>query len=77
MSKNVLEKKFDIEHLVEDALDSLNDGDSIEEMLRWVILSAKAEEWLENVHPNVRGVDKEYHWDSNKVVISNYTIVKK
>lgn len=73
----VLKKSFEIEHLVEEALDSLNDGDSIEEMLRWILLSAKAEEWLDNEHPNLRGGDKEYNWESNEVKVSNYITLKR
>ena len=70
MSKKVkkLEKSFDIEYLVDMAMDSLKDGDSIEEMLRWVLLSARAEEWLECTHPQIACANKEY--DGNTVTFT-------
>ena len=73
----VLKKRFDVEHLVDMALDSLNDGDSIEEMLRWVLLSAKAEEWLHYEHPNVRDCTKSYNVDNGEVMVSNYITLKR
>lgn len=72
MSKKLkkLEKSFDIEYLVDMAMDSLKDGDSIEEMLRWVLASAKADEWLECTHPEVACADKEY--DGDKVIFTDF-----
>jgi hypothetical protein len=72
MSKKLkkLEKNFDIEYLVDMAMDSLKDGDSIEEMLRWVLASAKADEWLECTHPEVACADKEY--DGDKVIFTEF-----
>jgi hypothetical protein len=72
MSKKLteLKKRFDVEYLVESALDSLKDGDSIEEMLRWVLTSAKADEWLENKYPQIACADKEYN--GNEVTFTDF-----
>ena len=77
MSKKLkkLEKSFDIEYLVDSAMDSLKDGDSIEEMLRWVLTSAKADEWLECTHPEVACADKEY--DGDKVTFTDFQYLPK
>ena len=70
-----LEKKFDIEYLVDMGMSSINDGDSIEEMLRWVLLSARAEEWLECTHPEIACADKDY--DGNKVIFTHLQYLPK
>jgi len=70
-----LEKSFDIEYLVDMGMDSLKDGDSIEEMLRWVLLSARAEEWLECTHPEIACADKNY--DGNKVIFTEFQYLPK
>jgi hypothetical protein len=72
MSKKLtkLEKSFDVEYLVEMGMDSLNDGDSIEDMLRWVLLSASAQQWLECKHPKVACADREY--DGDTVTFTNF-----
>ena len=77
MSKKLtkLEKSFDIEYLVDSALDSLKDGDSIEDMLRWVLTSAKADEWLENNYPHIACADKEY--DGDKVTFTHFQYLNR
>jgi hypothetical protein len=77
MSKKLtkLEKSFDVEYLVEMGMDSLKDGDSIEEMLRWVLLSASAQQWLECKYPQVACADKEY--DGDKVTFTQFQYLRK
>jgi hypothetical protein len=68
MTNEMIKKEFDVEYLVDMALDSLKDGDSIEDMLRWVLLSAKSDEWFEGKYPD-KCSDKEYN--GNEVVFYN------
>jgi hypothetical protein len=77
MSKKLtnIKKSFDVEYLIESALDSLKDGDSIEDMLRWVLTSAKADEWLENTHPHIACADKEY--DGSDVTFTQFQYLPK
>jgi hypothetical protein len=77
MSKKLkeLKKSFDVEYLIESALDSLKDGDSIEDMLRWVLTSAKADEWLENTYPHIACADKEY--DGSDVTFTQFQYLPK
>jgi hypothetical protein len=72
MSKKLkeLKKSFEVEYLIESALDSLKDGDSIEDMLRWVLTSAKADEWLENKYPHIACADREYN--DNEVTFTHF-----
>ena len=77
MSKKLtnIKKSFDVEYLIESALDSLKDGDSIEDMLRWVLTSAKADEWLENTYPHIACADKEY--DGSDVTFTGFQYLPK
>ena len=44
-------------------------------MLRWVLASAKADEWLECTHPEVACADKEY--DGDKVIFTDFQYLAK
>ena len=74
MMNKAIEREFDVEYLVDMGLDALNEGMSIEEVIEWVALSAKGDEWFEGKYPT-KCADKGY--DGNTVTFYNICTIGK